>query len=97
MLFRSKWLAAAGVTHEQFVGVVKNTITDGEVYDWVHKNVKRTPEQKAAHWNDVLSRPLENDEAAKARFQKRMEESHITHRTEIKTFVDYMDADEKRI
>jgi hypothetical protein len=95
--FDAKWLAAAGVTHEQFVAVVKNTITDGEVYDWVHKNVKRTPEQKVAHWNDVLSRPLENDEAAKARFQKRMEESHITHRTEIKTFVDYIDADEKRI
>src|ERR1700728_1082484 len=54
--FDAKWLAAAGVTHEQFIAVVKNTITDGEVYDWVHKNVKRTPEQKAAHWTDVLSR-----------------------------------------
>ena len=85
------------MTHEQFIEVVKNSITDGEVCDWVHKNVKRTPEQKAAHWDDVLSRPLANDEASKARFNKRMEESKIAHRTEIKNFVDYIDADEKRI
>jgi Domain of unknown function (DUF5069) len=95
--FDAKWLAAAGVTHEQFVEVVKNTITDGEVYDWVHKNVKRTAEQKTAHWSDVLSRPLPQDEAAQARFEKRMADANIAHRTEIKCFVDYMDADEKRI
>jgi hypothetical protein len=95
--FDGKWLAATGVTHEQFVAVVKNSLTDGEVCDWVHKNVKRTQEQKSAHWDDVLSRPLANDEAAQARFNKRMEEAKIAHRTEIKNFVDYIDADEKRI
>jgi len=95
--FDAKWLAAAGVTHEQFVAVVKNSITDGEVCDWVRKNVKRTREEKDAHWLDVLSRPLADDESSKARFKMRMEQANITHRTEIKSFVDYMDADEKRI
>ncbi|MGC9941685.1 MAG: DUF5069 domain-containing protein [Verrucomicrobiota bacterium] len=95
--FDGMWLKAAGLTHEQFVHVVKNSITDGEVCEWVHKNVKRSPEEKAAHWADVLSRPLVDDEVANARFKKRMAEANISHRTEIRTFVDYIDADEKRI
>jgi hypothetical protein len=95
--FDGFWLKAAGLTHEQFVEVVKNSLTDGEVCDWVHKNVNRTPAEKAAHWQDVLSRPLANDEAACARFKLRKEQSGIAHRDEIKNFVDYIDADEKRI
>ena len=51
--FDGFWLKTAGVTHEQFVEVVKNSITDGEVCDWVRKNVKRTAGEKAAHWADV--------------------------------------------
>ena len=55
--FDGMWLKAAGVTHEQMVEVVKNSITDGEVCDWVRKNVKKTPAEKAAHAQDQLSRP----------------------------------------
>jgi hypothetical protein len=95
--FDGFWLKAAGVTHEQFVAVVKNSITDGEVCDWVRKNVKKSPAEKAAHWQDVLSRPLANDEAAKARFKMRKEQAGISHRDDIKNFVDYIDADEKRL
>ncbi len=95
--FDGFWLKAAGVTHEQFVEVVKNSITDGEVCDWVQKNVKRAPAEKEAHWKDVLSRPLANDEAACARFKMRKEQSGIAHRDDIQNFVDYIDADEKRI
>jgi Domain of unknown function (DUF5069) len=95
--FDGFWLKAAGVTHEQFVEVVKNSITDGEVYDWVRKNVKRTAAEKAAHWQDVLSRPLANDEAAKARLKMRKEQAGIAQRDEITCFVDLIDADEKRI
>jgi hypothetical protein len=95
--FDGCWLKAAGVTHEQFVEVVKNSLTDGQVCDWVRQHVKRTPEVKAAHWKDVLSRPIAGDEAACARFKTRMEQSGLLHREDIKTFVDYIDADEKRI
>jgi hypothetical protein len=95
--FDGFWLKAAGVTHEQFVAVVKNSLTDGEVCDWVRKNVKHSDTEKAACWKDVLSRPLANDEAACARFKLRKEQSGIAHRDEIRNFVDYIDADEKRI
>jgi hypothetical protein len=95
--FDAMWLKAAGLTHEQFVEIVKNSITDGEVWEWVHRHVKRSPEEKAAHWADVLSRPLAGDPAAQARLEKRKAESNLAHRNDIKTFVDYIDADEKRI
>ena len=95
--FDGKWLTVAGLTHEQFVEIVKNSITDGEVCDWVRTHVKRTPEEKAAYWADVLSRPLAGDPASQARLEKRKAESNLVHRNDIKTFVDYIDADEKRI
>lgn len=95
--FDGVWLKAAGLTHEQFVAVVKNSVTDGEVCNWVRKNVKRTADEKDAHWKDVLSRPLANDPAAVARFKMRKEQSGLAHRDDLTTFVDYIDADEKRI
>ena len=95
--FDGFWLKAAGVTQEQMIAVVKNSLTDGEVCDWVRQQVKKSPAEKAAHWQDVLSRPLANDAAAQARFKLRKEQSGFAHRDELKTFVDYIDADEKRI
>ena len=95
--FDGMWLKAAGLTHEQFVEVVKQSITDGEVCDWVLQNVKKSSAEKAAHWQNVLSRPPADDEAACARLKLRKEQSGIAHRDEITSFVDYIDADEKRI
>src|ERR1022692_593104 len=95
--FDGFWLKAAGVTHEQMIGVVKNSITDGEVCDWLRKNVKRPPAEKAAHWQDILSRPLANDANAVARLKMRKEQAGIGHRDDITCFVDLIDADEKRI
>ena len=95
--FDGMWLKAAGVTHEQFVEVVKESCTDGEVCDWVREHVKKSDAEKAAHWQDVLSRPLAGDPSAVARLQMRKEQAGIGHRAEIKCFVDMIDADEKRI
>ena len=95
--FDGLWLKAAGATHEQMIEMVKNTVTDGEVCDWVCKNVKRTPAEKEAHWKDVLSRPLASDPAAVGRLQMRKEQSGLGHRNDLQNFVDYIDADEKRI
>ena len=94
--FDGMWLKAAGVTHEQMVEVVKNSIIDGEVCDWVHQHVKKTAAEKAAHAQDQLSRPKADDPAAQERFKSRLTESGFAHRTDLKTFVDYIDADEKR-
>jgi len=95
--FDGMWLKYAGVTHEQMIEVVKNSVTDGEVCDWVRRNVKKSPAEKAAHAKDMSSRPPANDAEAMARLKLRKEQSGIAHRDDIKTFVDYIDADEKRL
>ena len=95
--FDAMWLKYAGVTHEQMLGVVKESITDGQVCDWVRQNVKKTAETKAAHAKDLLGRPLPGDEAAQARLKMRKEQCGAGNRDDIKTFVDVIDADEKRI
>ena len=75
--FDGMWLKCAGVTHEELVEVVKESITDGEVCDWVRLNVKKTDAEKAAHWQDVLSRPLAGDAQAVARLKMRKEQAGI--------------------
>jgi len=95
--FDGMWLAAAGVTHEQIIGVVKKSITDGQVCDWVRQHVKKSPAEKAAHAQDMLNRPKPGDEAAAARLNMRKEQAGMAHRDDIRNFVDFIDADEKRI
>jgi Domain of unknown function (DUF5069) len=95
--FDGSWLRAAGVTAEQMVEVVKNSVSDGEVCDWVRKNVKKSTAEKATFNNFVLNRGTEADPEVQARLKMRKEQAGLSHRTEIKTFVDYIDADEKRI
>jgi hypothetical protein len=95
--FDGMWLKAAGVTHEQFLAVVKNSVSDGEVCDWVRQNVKRAAAEKDAHWREIVSFPKADDEKGQARLKMRKEQSGISHRDDIRTFVDYIDADEKRI
>ena len=94
--FDGAWLKAAGLTAEQMIDVVKNSTTDGEVCDWVAKNVKKTTEEKAAFREHILNRGTEDDQL-KARLKMRKEQAGLSHRDEIKTFVDFIDADEKRI
>jgi len=94
--FDGAWLKAAGVSAESFIEVVKNSITDGQVADWVAKNVKKSDAEKKA-FNDFVLNRGRDDDASKARLKMRKEESGLSHRDEIQTFVDYIDADEKRI
>jgi hypothetical protein len=95
--FDGSWLKAAGVTHEQMLGLVKHSTTDGEVCDWVRLNVKKTPAEKAAHRDSMLHYPAATDDAAVARLQMRKQQSGLADRDDIKNFVDYIDADEKRL
>jgi hypothetical protein len=94
--FDAKWLESAGVTADQIINVVKNSITDGQVADWVRTNVKKSDAEKAAHRNFVLNRGTEGGEITE-RLNRRKQEGGFSHRDDIKTFVDYIDADEKRI
>lgn len=94
--FDGAWLKAAGVTAEPFIEVVKNTVTDGQVADWVAKNVKKSEADKATFRDFILKRGTEEGEI-KDRLKMRKEQAGLAHRDDIKTFVDFIDADEKRM
>jgi len=95
--FDGAWLKAAGLTADAFIAVVKNSVTDGEVCDWVAKNVKATAADKAAFGEHVLNYGRGDDPALKARLKMRKEQSGLAHRDDIQCFTDYIDADEKRL
>ena len=95
--FDGSWLKAAGITSEQFMDVVKNSVTDGEVCDWVMKNVRKTDAEKAAHRDALLNHGRQDDPHLKARLKMRKDQAGLGHREDIQTFVDFIDADEKRI
>lgn len=94
--FDGEWLKAAGVAADQFINVVKRTVTDGEVCDWVRLNVKKTDKERAAFNDFVLNRGRDSDEM-KARLKWRKEQAGLAHRDDVTCFVDFIDADEKRL
>lgn len=95
--FDGKWLEAAGLKHEAFIEMVKNTITDGEVCDWVLQNVKKSDAEKRAHAESMANYPKPGDAAMEDRLKQRKAAAGLGHRDDLKTFVDFIDADEKRI
>ena len=94
--FDGAWLQAAGVSAEAFIQVVKNSITDGQVADWVAQNVKKTEAEKNAFRDFVFNRGRDDD-AMKARLKMRKQEAGMAHRDDIQCFVEFIDADEKRL
>jgi len=95
--FDQLWLESAGVGAASFIEVVRNTITDGEVCDWVLKNVKKPESVKAAQRERMLNYPRKDDAAMQERLKTRKQDSGLSHRSDIQCFVDYIDADEKRL
>jgi hypothetical protein len=94
--FDAIWLEAAGIDAPALIEVVKNSITDGQVADWVRLNVKKTDAEKAAHRERVLQHGRQSEEL-RARLKWRKEQAGMVHRDEIQCFVDFIDADEHRI
>ena len=92
--FDAQWLTAAGLDAATFLGVVKGTLTDGEVCDWVGRHVNPGKQDGFNQW--VRSYGTEADPEIQARLKLRKEQSGLSHRDDIRTFADYIDADEKR-
>ena len=93
--FDAQWLKAAGLESDAFIEVVRHAITDGQVADWVRSHVHKPAEQAAFnHW--LTHYGSEEDPELRARLAARKEQSGLAHRTDITTFVDYIDADEGR-
>ncbi len=95
--FDGRWLAAAGVEAAEFVELVKHTLTDGEVSDWVRQHVKKSDADKRAFAASVLEYPGADDAAGRERLRLRKEQAGFAHRDDVRTFVDLIDADERRI
>jgi hypothetical protein len=58
----------------------------------------KVPESvKAAHRERILNYPKKDDPEMQARLMTRKEQAGIAHRDDIKTFVDFIDADEHRL
>ncbi len=94
--FDGRWLEAAGVKAEEFIDAVTGTLCDGQVADWVRKNVRKSDAEKKA-FNDFVLNRGNDDEGSRARLEQRKKDCGLEHRTDVKTFVDFIDADEKRI
>lgn len=92
-----RWLEAAGLTHEQMIEVVRGTLTDGQVYDWVRTHVHRSDEEKARAADAILRYPLPGDDAGRERFERRKREYGLAGRDDVQTRGDLIDADEGRL
>ena len=92
--FDLAWFKASGVEPDTLVEVVKNSITDGQVSDWVKANVRVPDETKAALRDDLLSYGTEG--ALLERLTQRKAESGLQDRDDIRCMFDYIDADEGR-
>jgi Domain of unknown function (DUF5069) len=95
--FDKSWLEAAGLTHAQMVEVVRNSLTDGQVCDWVKLHVKKTSADKAALLQRLVGYPTPDDAEGVARLKMRKEQTGLAQRDDINNFVDFIDADEKRL
>jgi len=95
--FDGLWLEFAGVEEKQFLEIVRHSITDGQVCDWVLKNVKKADSVKAEHRQRMMNYPKKDDAAGQDRLKMRKEQSGLSQRDDVQCFVDYIDADEKRI
>lgn len=94
--FDDTWLKAAGLESETFIAVVKNSLTDGEVCEWVRQNVKRS-DQEMQQFNDWLLNRGRDAEDLKLRLETRKQEAGFGGRADIQTFVDLIEADEGRL
>jgi hypothetical protein len=95
--FDGLWLETAGVKAEEFMEVVRNSITDGQVCDWVRLNVQKPESVKAAHRERMLNSPRKDNPEMQARLKMRKEQAGLASRDDIQSFVDFIDADEKRL
>ncbi len=92
--FDLAWFKASGVEQETLVEVVKSSITDGQISDWIKANVLVPDEAKAALRDDLLNYGTEGP--LLERLIQRKAESGLQDRDDICCMFDYIDADEGR-
>jgi len=92
--FDLAWFKASGVEPDTLVDVVKSSITDGQVSDWVKANVSTPDEAKTTLRDNLLSYGTEG--RLLELLIQRKAESGLKDRDDIRCMFDYIDADEGR-
>jgi hypothetical protein len=93
--FDGMWLAASGVDKDQFIALVLRS-TDEQIEQWIIANVnsRKSPEEIEAFNQKILNHGRQPE--FQELLRQRKEQSGLSHRDDIQTFVDYIDADEGR-
>ena len=96
--FDAKWLETSGLGSEEFVEIVKQSTTDGQLCDWVRENVEVDYSTKELFNDAVLNYGSdETNTDFRERLAMRKEEAGMVDRDDIQCFVDFIDADEGRL
>ena len=96
--FDAKWLETAGLGSDEFVEIVKQSTTDGQLCDWVRENVEVDYSTKELFNDAVLNYGSdETNTDLRERLAMRKEEAGMGDRDDIQCFVDFIDADEGRL
>jgi hypothetical protein len=91
------WLKAAGMSHEQMLGLVKESLTDGQICEWIRLNVHKTEAEKHAFNHHLVNRPDPHDREQMDLFTQRKAFYNVTHRDDVTRFIDLIEADEGRL
>jgi len=93
--FDGRCCSFLGVKYEDVVARVKLGGEDADILEWCLANGRRPSPEEIDVWNHYLRKRGWRDDASK-RLIERKKESGFADRDDIKTFFDYIDADEGR-
>lgn len=83
------------VEYPALVERVKQGGTDEEILSWAFQQGRKPSDEECLVWNEFMRKRGWNDEASE-RLTMRKAESGLSHRDDVATFFDYIDADEGR-
>jgi hypothetical protein len=84
-----------GIDYKNLVERVKQGGTDEEIFQWSMANGRKPATPEFDVINGFMSKSGWRD-AGSARLVQRLAEASLSHRTDIQTFFDFIDADEDR-
>ena len=94
--FDGRCVSLLHVDYSALVARVQAGGTDEELLAWCYENGRKPTEEEMEVWNAFMSKRGWNDEASPM-LQKRLIDNGFAGRTDIATFFDYLDADERRL
>jgi hypothetical protein len=84
-----------GVDYDALADLVRSGASDQGALEWARESGIKRPEFELAWWSAYMKTRGFRDDLSE-RLKTRLEESEFGERDEIRTFMDYIDADEGR-